>query len=150
MISDQIVAYPLWIESRPEFSKYKTKIEVKFKDGEYSDQDLRIIPFDGALFFQMDKPIYRMEETVRFRMLRLNSYMNPMDETVKLTIYNPQSLKLEEVYLKTQPPFYIASYSYNFPSFSKYGEWSAVVHYGPEVSYFNFIILQYFNMLSFF
>ena len=61
-------------------------LRLTFDNGAKSIEDFEVSPTNGFIFFQTDKPIYRVSETVRFRILRLDRKLNPINEKVVLRI----------------------------------------------------------------
>ena len=61
-------------------------LAVTFENEAKSVEEFELSTTNGFVFFQTDKPIYRVKETVRFRILRLNRSMTPIDERVLLRI----------------------------------------------------------------
>lgn len=123
---------PLHLPSQQSFNEQVT-VEVTFSNGAKSIEDVEVSTGNGFIFLQTDKPIYRVSETVRFRVLRLDRTLSPINETVVLKIFNHQKIKVEEVVLMTSPPLQIAQHSFNFPLIAKPGTWLADVYYGPKV-----------------
>lgn len=64
----------------------KVSITLNFPNGAKSVEDFEVSPINGFVFFQTDKPIYRVSETVRFRILRLDRSLGPINEKVVLKI----------------------------------------------------------------
>ncbi|XP_078073656.1 complement C4-like [Mustelus asterias] len=47
----------------------------------------------GYIFIQTDKPIYTPNEVVSYRIFTLDHYMRPVEETIRITIYNSRDMQ---------------------------------------------------------
>ncbi len=109
-------------------------VVVTFPNGVIRSALVEVSPENGFIYLQTDKPIYKVEDTVRFRVLRLDRHLRPLSEHVLLRISNHQKIKVEEAVLVTGPPMHIAEHRFNFPLIAKPGTWTADVLYGPKVN----------------
>lgn len=77
--------WPLLLDNSLPY-KEKVTLDLTFDNGAKSSEEFDVSPVNGFIFFQTDKPIYRVSEKVRFRILRLNRALSPMNEKVVLKI----------------------------------------------------------------
>lgn len=134
-LSGQVSEVPLLLDALTNTIRESATVEVTFSGNakKVVTEDVEVSTAHGFVFLQTDKPIYRVSETVRFRVLRLDRSLSPLNESVVLKIANHQRIKVEEVVLVTGPPMHIAEHKFNFPLIAKPGTWMAEVFYGPKV-----------------
>lgn len=80
---------------------------------------------DSIIYFQTNKPIYRSNELVRFRVLETNRGLMVKNDQCNLTIKNQQKIKLDFTQLSLIPPYYFTEYEFQLPKITKEGIWEA-------------------------
>ena len=81
----ELIEWPLLLDPKHKY-KEKVTLELTFDDGAISSEEFDVSPTNGFVFLQTDKPIYRVSEPVRFRILRLDRSLSPINEKVILKV----------------------------------------------------------------
>ncbi|OTF71432.1 hypothetical protein BLA29_011409, partial [Euroglyphus maynei] len=104
--------------------KIYLKIEFSSSEQQLFQGDFNLT-HDSMIYFQTDKPIYRPNEMVRFRVLEIDRSLNSKSDICNLTIKNHQKIKLDFISLTLEAPYYIAEYEFQLPQIAKEGIWEA-------------------------
>ncbi|XP_069775756.1 complement C4 [Narcine bancroftii] len=80
----------------------------------------------GYIFIQTDKPIYTPNEKVRYRIYTLDHYMRPLNEKVRITVYNSKNVQLSRRFLQSQK---ILSQTFKIPDIAEPGNWRIEVEF---------------------
>nr|XP_027205521.1 complement C3-like [Dermatophagoides pteronyssinus] len=98
---------------------------------------------DSIIYFQTNKPIYRSNELVRFRVLETNRGLMVKNDQCNLTIKNQQKIKLDFTQLSLIPPYYFTEYEFQLPKITKEGIWEAELSCKNGMDRLNFEVKNY-------
>ncbi|XP_051899547.1 complement C4-like [Pristis pectinata] len=74
----------------------------------------------GYIFIQTDKPIYTPDEDVRYRIYTLDNYMRPVNENIRVTIYNSKNIQFPSLLIQSRK---VLTRTFKIPDVTEPGNW---------------------------
>ncbi|XP_022908255.2 CD109 antigen [Onthophagus taurus] len=97
-----------------------------------------------TIFIQMDKPIYKQSETIRFRAIPINTELKPFANVIDVYMIDPRDLIIKR-WLSRQSNLGTVSLSYQLSDQPVFGEWKIRVVARGQVEESTFLVEEYYQ-----
>ncbi|XP_068620051.1 CD109 antigen [Battus philenor] len=129
---------------------YKLRIEGLYLDDPFggrafvNETQLTFSNRFMTIFIQMDKPVYKQGQTVKFRVIPINTELKAFGRSIDVYILDPSG-RIMKRWLSRQSNFGTVSLQYQMSDQPQYGEWSVRVEALGQMEESHFLVEEYYQ-----
>ncbi|KPJ10420.1 CD109 antigen [Papilio machaon] len=97
-----------------------------------------------TIFIQMDKPVYKQGQTVKFRIIPINTELKAFGRAIDVYILDPSG-RIMKRWLSRQSNFGTVSLQYQMSDQPQYGEWAVRVEALGQTELAHFLVEEYYQ-----
>ncbi|XP_013162940.1 PREDICTED: CD109 antigen [Papilio xuthus] len=97
-----------------------------------------------TIFIQMDKPVYKQGQTVKFRIIPINTELKAFGRAIDVYILDPSG-RIMKRWLSRQSNFGTVSLQYQMSDQPQYGEWAVRVEALGQMEIAHFLVEEYYQ-----